>query len=177
MPSGLATWEIDPQHSSVTFKVRHLGISWVHGTVKNVRGTVTFDPADPQKLTMQATMDVKELSTGVLKRDEHLMSEEFFDEKNHPHITFDTGKVKMIGEGAFEIIGILTIRGVTKNIPMRLQLGGIADNKGEQRIAFSGAASINRRDFGINWGNKSDTGEMVAGNEVGLEIDVEGIRK
>jgi polyisoprenoid-binding protein YceI len=167
-----ATWNIDTVHSVLSFKVRHL-FSNTAGKFNEWSGTLEFDPAAIEKGSAQITIKTASVSTNNEKRDQHLQSADFFDAANHPEITFKSTSVKKSKDG-FELAGDLTMRGVTKpiTIPFKL-LGTGKDPWGGMRAGFSGAVTVNRKDFGINWNKALDTGGTLLSDEVTIELEVE----
>jgi polyisoprenoid-binding protein YceI len=164
------TWKIDPNHSSAQFSVRHLGVSTVRGAFTKVSGSAQYDPADPSKTTLEATIDTTSVDTHVEMRDNDLRSPNFFEVQKYPTITFKSKHAKAAGEGKLQIIGDLTIHGVTKEVildvdgptaPIPNPMGG------GQRIGASATTKINRKDFGVNGA------PTMAGDDVTITIDAE----
>jgi polyisoprenoid-binding protein YceI len=162
------TWQIDPNHSTSQFSVRHLGIATVRGVFQKTTGTVTFDPADPSKTQIDATIDVSTVDTRVQMRDNDLRSPHFFDVAKYPTITFKSKKTEAAGSGKLKVTGDLTIHGVTKEVVLNVEgpsapvtaMGGV-------RVGAEGTTKINRNDFGI------DTMSGIVGDEIQITIDVE----
>lgn len=174
-----ADYVIDPSHTSVGFTVRHLMVTKVRGSFEKVSGTVKYDPNEPEKIVIDATIDAASINTGEAKRDEHLRSPDFFDVAKHPTLTFKSKKAKVLGKGKLEVIGDLTIRGVTKEVT--LQVEGldqeIKDPWGNVRRGATATTRINRKDFGLAWNQVLETGGVVVGEDVDIQIDVELIRQ
>jgi len=174
-----ADYVIDPSHTSVGFTVRHLMVSKVRGSFEKVSGTVKYDPNEPEKIVIDATIDAASINTGEAKRDEHLRSPDFFDVAKHPTLTFKSKKAKVLGKGKLEVIGDLTIRGVTKEVT--LQVEGldqeIKDPWGNVRRGATATTRINRKDFGLAWNQVLETGGVMVGEDVDIQIDVELIRQ
>ena len=169
----LSTWSIDPAHTHIEFAVRHLMISTVKGRFAEFSGTVQLDPADLTTAKLDVNINVASLDTRVTDRDNHLRSADFFDAANHPAITFTSRKVEQQGD-AYRVVGDLTIRGVTREVPLAVSLEGQAkDPWGNQRMAFAATAKINRADFGLTWNAALEAGGVVVGEEVKITIDVE----
>jgi len=163
------TWQIDPNHSAAQFSVRHLGVSTVRGAFTKVSGSAKYDPTDPSKASLDATIDASSIDTRVDMRDKDLRSSHFLDVEKYPSITFHSKTVKAAGSGQLQIIGDLTIHGVTKEV--RLDVDGpsssIKDPKGNERIGASATTKINRHDFGV------DGAPGVVGDDITITIDAE----
>jgi polyisoprenoid-binding protein YceI len=177
-PAAAATYDVDVSHSSVGFSVRHMGVSNVKGAFGEFSGSFDFDPADLKSWKVEATMQVGSIDTRIENRDNHLKSPDFFDAENHPTITFRSTGVKPLEGGRHQLMGDLTIRGVTKPIVLDLELlGTTTDMRGNELVGFTATGTINRQDFGLSWSKVLETGGLVVGNEVKLMIEIEGIRR
>jgi polyisoprenoid-binding protein YceI len=173
------TYEIDPAHSSAQFTIRHLMISNVRGDFNSVKGTVVYDPENPSDTSVQAEIDVNTLNTRDEKRDAHVKSADFFNVEKHPSILFKSSKVEQTGEGEFKITGGLTIMGVTKEVVLKVE-GPSEEAKdpwGNLRIGASASTKIKRSDFGLTWNAALETGGVMLGDEVKIELDVELVKK
>lgn len=169
-----ATWNIDPTHSVLTFKVRHF-FSKTSGTFGDWTGTIEFDPEKPEASSVQITIQTASIDTKHEQRDGHLRSADFFDAENHPTITFESTEVRKAGDG-WELVGDLTMRGVTKSVVIPFTfLGSGPDGWGGTRAGFEGSTEVNRKDYGISWNKMLDTGGAVLGEEVEIEIQVEAV--
>jgi len=166
------TWQIDPNHSAAQFSVRHLGVSTVRGAFTKVSGTAKYDPADPSKTTLEATIDTNSVDTRVEARDKDLRSPHFLDVEKYPTITFHSKQAKAAGEGKLQITGDLTIHGVTKQVVLDVDgpSAAIKDPWGNQRIGASATTKINRNDFGVSGA------PGVVGDEITITIDTELIQ-
>jgi polyisoprenoid-binding protein YceI len=167
------TWKIDPAHSAAQFSVRHLGISTVRGEFKKVSGSANYDPADPAKTAIEATIDATTIDTRVDRRDNDLRGPEFFDVQKYPTITFKSKRAEAGGTGKLKITGDLTIHGVTKEVVLDVDgpTPPIKDPKGNSHMGASATTKINRKDFGVSGA------PTVAGDEVSITIDVELIKE
>ena len=169
-PAQTSTWKIDPVHSGIEFKIRHLGVSNVRGTFSKPTGMIRLDEKDVTKSSVDATVNTKTVNTNEDARDKHLQSAEFFDVEKYPAITFKSTSLANSG-GKLTMTGDLTMNGVTK--PVTLALDGPAppqtDGKGTTRSGFSATGMIHRTDF--NFGSKY--GPAMIGNDVQFTIDVE----
>jgi polyisoprenoid-binding protein YceI len=172
------SYEIDPAHTQVIFKVRHLGITTVTGTFGTFSGAFDFDPADFETASVSAAIDVASIDTGVEARDNHLRTSDFFDVENHPEITFKSTKVQNIEGKSFELVGDLTMRGVTKPVTLDIEFVGTATDPYEnEKAAFTASTEINRMDFGVSWGAVLETGGLVVSEEVRILLEVQGTKK
>ncbi len=169
---------IDPDHSQVIFKVKHMGISTVTGRFDLIEGSYTFDDKDMSNSSVETTITATSINTNKQKRDDHLKSPEFLNVEKYPTITFKSKEIKK-GDGEdFIIVGDLTINGVTKQVELDAEYGGKAqDPMGDERTAFTAETKIDRKDFGITWNKTLDSGGLVVGDDVKIELEVEGIRK
>ena len=167
-----ATWQIDPNHSSAQFSVRHLGVSTVRGAFMKVSGSAKYDPSDPSKGSLDATIDAGSVDTRVEMRDNDLRSPNFLDVQKYPTITFHSKQTKAAGAGKLQITGDLTIHGVTKEVVLDVDgpSASIKDPWGNQRIGASAATKINRKDFGVNGASG------VVGDDITITIDAELIQ-
>ena len=175
--AGTTTYKIDPQHSSAQFAVTHLMISTVRGEFHGVTGQVILDDSNISKSSVDVTIDATTVDTREPDRDKHLKSPDFFDVADHPSITFKSTKVESGGSGKLKVTGDLTIRGVTKTVVLEVTAPKptIKDPWGLQRTAVSGAAKINRQDFGVAWNKTLDSGGVVVSDNVDINLDVEMI--
>ena len=166
------TWQIDPNHSAAQFSVRHLSVSTVRGAFTKVSGSATYDAADPGKDSVDVTIDANSIDTRVQMRDNDLRSPNFLDVQKYPTITFKSRQAKAAGAGKLQIIGDLTIHGVTKEVVLDVDgpSAQIKDPWGNQRIGASATTKINRNDFGV----KSLPG--VVGDDISITIDTELIQ-
>jgi polyisoprenoid-binding protein YceI len=166
------TWQIDPNHSAAQFSVRHLGVSTVRGAFTKVSGTAKYDPSDPSKTTLEATIDTNSVDTRVEARDKDLRSPHFLEVEKYPTITFHSKQAKAAGEGKLQITGDLTIHGVTKQVVLDVDgpSAAIKDPWGNQRIGASASTKINRNDFGVSGA------PGVVGDEITITIDTELIQ-
>ena len=164
-------YSIDESHSKVGFSIKHMMISNVSGEFKNYNGEIFFDEKSKMFKNLSATINVSSIETGIQKRDDHLRNPDFFDAKKYPNIEF-----KMTKQSGDIVEGNLTMHGVTKEIKLNFELGGIAkDPWGGQRLGFSLVGKINRKDFDLNWNKAIDSGGFVVDEVVKLNIDIEAI--
>jgi polyisoprenoid-binding protein YceI len=167
------TWKLDPAHSSAQFVVRHMMITNVRGGFSGVQGTVVYDPDDLNSSSVDVTIDKNTLSTGDATRDAHVKSAEFLDVENFPTITFKSKKITKDGDG-LKVTGDLTLHGVTKEVALNVE-GPTEEQKdpwGNIRVGASATTKIKRSDFGLTWNAALETGGIMLGDDLKLEVDV-----
>ncbi len=172
------SWSIDPAHSVVGFSVRHMMVSRVRGRFGKFEGTFNLDEEHPERSSVEFTVYVDSIDTGVPARDEHLRSADFFDAANFPTITFRSTAVKRVGPNAYRVKGDLTIRGTTR--PVELEVTDEGRNKdpwGNLRWGFSARTAINRKDFGLTWNVPLEAGGWLVGDQVNIEIELEAVKQ
>jgi polyisoprenoid-binding protein YceI len=174
-----ASWEFDPDHTGVHFKVRHLMISSVRGEFEKVSGRIVYDEADITKSAADITIDASSVNTRSAERDKDLRSPNFLDVAKHPMITFKSKRVEKAGDGTLKMTGDLTIRGVTKEVVLTVDgpTPAIKDPQGNRRVGGQATTKINRKDFGLVWNAALETGGLAVGDEVEITIDVEIYKK
>ncbi len=181
LPAGAAnsTWQIDPQHSSAQFAVRHLGLSTVRGAFSKLSGTMVLDDQDITKSSVEVSIDVNTVDTREPDRDKDLRSERFFDVAHFPTMTFKSRKVEQVAPGKLRVTGDLTIRGMTKEVVLEVEgpTAPVKDPWGNQRVAVTATTKVNRQDFGVKWNAKLDNGGVVVSDDVNITIDAELIQK
>jgi polyisoprenoid-binding protein YceI len=177
--AATSTWQIDPNHSSAQFAVRHLAISTVRGAFTKVSGTIQFDDKDIAKSSVDVTIDAASVDTRVADRDKDLCSDHFFDVEKYPTLSFKSTKVEQTEVGKLKVTGDLTIHGVTKQVVLDVEgpTAAVKDPWGNQRAAANATTKINRQDFGVKWNAKMDNGGWVVGDDVAITIDVEMVQK
>ncbi len=168
------TWTIDPAHSSIEFKVKHMMISTVKGQFGAVEGTIQMDEANPANSSVEAKIDAHTITTHNEMRDNHLRTNDFFNAEEFRHITFKSTKVEPEDDDEFKVYGDLTIRDITRPIVLDVELEGIIEKDafGKRRAAFSAETSINRKDFGVNWNGAIEGGGVVVGDKVKIELNI-----
>lgn len=171
------SWQLDPSHSHVGFAVKHLMVSTVRGEFRTYTGTLELDPADLTRSRVTAEIDVASIDTREEKRDEHLRSADFFDAEHHPKITFESTRIERVDDETFRVVGNLTIRGNTREVTLEAEYAGIQkDPWGGTRTGFSLSGQIDRREFGLTWNAALETGGLLVGEKVKLQIEVEAQR-
>ncbi|WP_342437752.1 YceI family protein [Paenibacillus sp. FSL L8-0436] len=170
-------WEVDPDHSSVEFSVTHLMINKIKGVFEHFQAALSFDPNDLTTMGIQASIDANSLTTRQRQRDEHLRSDDFFHAAKYPAITFQSTRCVLAGERQYELTGNLTLHGVTKPITFHTVFEGLnKDPRGRERAGFHSIASIERNEFGLSFNSPLETGGIIVGNEVKIELYIEAIR-
>jgi polyisoprenoid-binding protein YceI len=169
---------IDASHSQVTFTVRHMMISNVRGRFENFSGTVDFNEQDPTRSSVDVQIEAASINTRDEKRDGHLKSPDFLEAERHPYLTFKSKRVQKTGEGSGRIIGDLTIRGVTKEVVLDVDYNGQAKSPwGTLSAGFTASTKINRKDWGLNWNVALETGGLLVGEEVKIDIELEVVKQ
>ncbi|WP_437968693.1 YceI family protein [Sorangium sp. So ce260] len=177
-PSQAARWTIDAAHSSVSFSVRHMMISNVRGGFEGVAGEVIYDPLRPEASKVSATIDAASIHTREEKRDEHLRSADFLDVGAHPTITFAGRSVRRRGDG-LDIVGDLTIRGVSREVTLAVSelSGEHRDPYGNRRLGATATTKIRRSDFGMSFNAVLETGGVLVGDEISINLDIQLIKQ
>jgi polyisoprenoid-binding protein YceI len=172
-------WVIDPMHSEVQFKVKHLMITTVTGSFNIFSASVQTEGEDFTKAKISFTADVNSISTGPEARDGHLKTADFFDAANYPQIKFVATKYENVdNDGSYEMYGDLTMHGVTKNIKLDVEFGGVvSDAYGNTKAGFTIHGKVNRKDFGLNWSAITEAGGIVVGDEVKIACEIQLIKQ
>jgi polyisoprenoid-binding protein YceI len=172
------TYKIDPAHSTAHFVVRHMMITNVRGAFSNIQGTIAWDPANPGDASVDVVIDTTTIHTQDSARDAHLKSPDFLDAEKYPTITFKSTNVEPTGDGEHKVTGDLTIHGVTKPVVLKVE-GPTEENKdpwGNIRIGASAATKIRRSDFGLTWNATLETGGILVGDDLKIELEVSLIK-
>jgi polyisoprenoid-binding protein YceI len=170
---AVGTYAIDVSHTRVGFAVRHMAVSKVRGQFQDFSGTLELaeDPADSK---ISVTIQAKSVDTHDENRDNHLRTNDFFDAENHPTWTFTSTAIRPRSAGEWDVDGDLTIRGVTKQVTLDATLEGVVnDPYGLHRVGFSATTSIVRDDFGVSFNAALETGGVVVGKKVDIDLEVE----
>lgn len=171
------TFSIDTSHSAAAFSVRHLMVSKTKGRFTDFSGDITIDE-DPLKSSVAVTIQAASITTGDEQRDGHLQSADFLDVENYPTLSFTSTSVRHVKGDRFAVEGDLTVRGITKPVTLELEYSGAAvDPWGGQRAAFSASTKINREDFGLTWNQALETGGVLVGKDVSIDLEVEAVRQ
>ena len=170
-------WAIDPSHSKVAFKVKHLMIANVQGNFREFEGAVATEGDDFSTAKISFSLNASSIDTDIADRDAHLKSADFFDSEKYPKITFAGNGLKDLGDDLFELTGELTIKDVTKPVTLSVEYGGImADPWGNVKSGFSINGKIKRKDFGLNWNAALEAGGVLVGEEVKISGDLELVK-
>ncbi|MFN4145451.1 MAG: YceI family protein [Runella sp.] len=171
-------WAIDPTHSEVQFKVKHLVISTVTGSFKSFEGSMTTEGDTFEGAAISFSADIDSIDTNMPQRDEHLKSADFFDAANHPKLSFVSTSFTPKNEETYELVGELTIRGVTKTVILSAVYGGqMVDFYGNNKVGFEVSGKINRKDFGLNWSAVTEAGGVVVSDEVRLHFNIQLVKQ
>jgi polyisoprenoid-binding protein YceI len=170
------TWKLDPSHTLVEFSAKHLMITTVKGRITDVEGTIVMDEKNPGNSSVEATLKAVSIDTRTEQRDQHLRSADFLNAELFPEIRFRSSKIEG-DKDSFKLTGDLTIRDVTRPITLDIRFEGQqTDPWGGERIGFSGSGKIDRRDFGLTWNQALETGGVVVGNDVKINLEVEAVK-
>ena len=170
----LTKWTIDPTHSEITFKVKHLVISTVTGKFQEFDATIESDNEDFEDANITFEANINSIETGNEDRDNHLKSEDFFNASEFPKMTFKSTSFKKVGDGEYKLIGDLTIRGNTKQVELDAEYGGtVIDPYGQTKAGFEVTGKINRKEFGLTWSAVTEAGSVVVSDEVKLNLNVQ----
>jgi polyisoprenoid-binding protein YceI len=181
LTSMLTTWNIDPSHSVVEFSARHIMITTVKGRFRKLKGVIRVDEADPDRSTVEVSIETRSIDTGEDKRDTHLRSVDFLDAEHHPTIWFRSRSVDgaYAKEGDhFKVTGDLIIRGVSREVVLDVIFEGRGrDPWGGERASFSAETQIDRREFGLTWNQALEYGGVLVSNDVKVALEVQAVRQ
>ena len=173
LPTG--TWNVDPSHSRVGFRVKHLGISNVRGEFREFDGQLVIDEDGTVKAS--GSVKVDSIDTGEGDRDGHLKSPDFFDAATYPELTFESTSVTAIDEDTWEITGDLTMHGITKPITLKAEVGGAGpDPFGGERVGLEATADVSRSDYEMKFNQALGTGNAIVSDKVKLDLDIEAVK-
>ncbi|AKD03654.1 YceI family protein [Pontibacter korlensis] len=172
-------WVVDPTHSEVQFKVKHLMISTVTGYFTKFNAEVETEGDDFTKATsIVFTADVDSINTNNEQRDTHLKSADFFDAENHNQVRFEGKSFEKVGEDEYKLHGDLTIRNTTKPVTVNVEFGGVVvDPYGQTKAGFTVTGKINRKDFGLTWNAVTEAGSVVVSDEIKLNSDIQLVKQ
>jgi polyisoprenoid-binding protein YceI len=171
------TYTLDPAHTRIGFVARHAMVTKVRGAFNAFEGTAVIDGVNPASSSAQVTIDAASIDTRNAQRDEHLRSNDFLALAEYPQITFVSTAVRQLDETTFELVGDLTIKGVTNSITIPFDFEGAAtDPFGNVRVGFEGSVAISRKDYGITWNAALETGGVLVSDKIVLEFEVSAIK-
>lgn len=172
--SAVRTWKLDPSHTHIEFAAKHMMVSTVKGQFTKFEGTIQADEAHPAQSSVEVTIDAASLTTRDERRDGHLVSPDFLDVQNYPNITFKSRQVTFSDPRHFQLVGDLTIRGVSKEVVVNGTYEGKETTPWGTTVAgFTAEARIDRRDWGLNWNAALETGGWLVGNDIRISIEAE----
>jgi polyisoprenoid-binding protein YceI len=175
IPGG--EYKVDPAHSVIGFAIRHYEISLVRGRFKDFTGSIRYDESDVSKSSVQFAAKIESIDTGVDARNAHLRTADFFDAAKYPEMTFKSTRVERKAQDQFVIHGDFALKGVTKQISFPFTLtGAIKDAQGNTRFGVAAQTKLDRRDYGITWGNPMANGGLDVGNEVMIDLQLEAMK-
>jgi polyisoprenoid-binding protein YceI len=171
------TWEIDAAHSSVSAVARHLMVAKVRGHFSRFSGSVTIGET-PERSSVAATIDAASIDTAEEKRDAHLRSPDFLDVESHPTLEFRSTSARQTGETSLRVDGELTIRGITRPVSLDVEYLGLVDDPfGNKHAVFSAETEIDREEWGMTWNAALETGGVLVGRRLKIELEIQAIRK
>lgn len=178
MNTSRTKWELDPTHSELTFKVKHLMISNVKGEFRNFSATVESDGEDFSNAKVNAKIDTNSIDTNNSDRDTHLKSADFFDAENHEQITFESTELNKLDEDNYQLKGTLDMKGTKKEAVLDVDFGGfMKDPYGNEKVGFSLNGKINRKDWGLNWNAALEAGGVMVSDEVRLSGELQFVKQ
>ena len=170
-------WNIDPAHTGINFSVRHMVVSKVRGRFGKYSGTIKLDDADITRSSVEVNIEASSIDTGVADRDTHLRSPDFFDVEKFPELKFRSHRVERVDATRYRIIGELTIRGVKREVSLDVEYGGRGkDPWGNERVGFVAKTSIDRKDYGLTWNQVLESGGILVGDRIDIDLDVQAVR-
>lgn len=172
------SWQIDSSHSQINFTARHMMISKVRGSFEKFSGSVNFDEETPTNTTVNIEVDLSSINTRDEQRDGHLQSPDFFDVANYPTMTFVSTRVEQIDAHNGRLYGNLTIKDISKEVVLDVEYAGVAKSPwGTESAGFSASGSLNRKDWGLTWNQTLETGGVLVGDKINLEIELELVKQ
>jgi polyisoprenoid-binding protein YceI len=176
--SPAASYALDASHSEIGFSVRHMVFAKVRGQFKEWAADVSYDAADPLRSSVTVEIDTASIDTREPQRDTHLRSADFFDSEAHPKMTFSSKRLTQKGERSYELVGDLTIRGVTREITLAVeQTGAGKDPWANARLGFAAKTTIRRGDWGLRWNQALEAGGLLVSDEVDIDVEVQLVEK
>jgi polyisoprenoid-binding protein YceI len=169
-------WTIDGAHSQITFSVRHMMISNVHGRFEKFTGEVDFNEAEPVKSSVSVQIETESINTKEPQRDGHLRSPDFFDAAQYPVITFNSTRIEKVDDTHARIYGDLSIHGVTHEVVLATEYAGQSKMWGKTVAGFSASTRINRKNWGLNWNQVLESGGILVGEDININIELEVVK-
>src|SRR4051812_5133148 len=170
-------WTLDTAHSGIAFSVRHMVVAKVRGRFASWNGTLELNEADLAGSKLDVEIDARSIDTGNAQRDEHLRSADFFDVEQFPTLRFVSRSIENVAADRFRVLGDLTLHGVTRQLVLNVERGGEAkDPWGNRRAGFAATASVQRSDFGLVYNQALETGGVLVGDRVDIELDVQAVQ-
>jgi polyisoprenoid-binding protein YceI len=174
---AIQTWQLDTAHSSIGFTVRHMVVAKVHGRFTRYAGKLTLFGEDLTRASVEVKIEAPSIDTGLEARDNHLRSPDFFDVAAFPKVIFRSKRVEAAGEGRYRVVGDLTLRAVTREVVLEAEsLGRETDPFGTERLVFSARTQVDRKDFGLTWNKAMDSGALLVGERIDIELDVQAVK-
>ena len=177
--SHATIWKTDQAHTTISFLAKYMGISNVRGDFNEFDATVDFDESNPATFSVDATAQAASINTRNEKRDGHLKSPDFFDAENHPQLKLVSKKVEKIGDGRYKLTADLTMRGVTKEVVFDVTgfNGTVKDMRGGTRTSAAATATINRKDWGLDWNRPLESGGWLVSEDITIMLDVQLVKE
>jgi len=170
-------WNIDTVHSGINFSVRHMVVSKVRGRFGKFSGELAIDDDDLTRSSVNVAIEAASIDTGNAQRDGHLRSGDFFDVEAFPELRFRSTRIDKRGDDRYAVVGQLTIRDVTREVSLDVEFGGRArDPWGNERVGFVATASVDRKEFGLRWNQALETGGVLVGDRIDIELELQGVR-
>ena len=173
----IQTWQLDTNHSSIGFTVRHMVVAKVNGRFTRYDGKLTLIGEDLTRASVEVKIEAPSIDTGVEARDNHLRSPDFFDVAAFPKVIFRSRRVEAAGSQRYRVVGDLTLRDTTREVVLEAEfLGRVTDPFGAERLAFSARTQIDRKDFGLTWNKALETGGVLVGERIDIALDVQAVK-
>lgn len=173
----MTIWNIDPSHSEIQFKVKHLVISTVTGRFNSFSGKAETDGEDFENAKITFEADIDSIFTNNADRDAHLKSDDFFNAEKFPEISFESSSFKKTGDSSYKLTGNLTMRDVTKEVALDVEFGGmVTDPYGQTKAGFEISGAVSRKEFGLNWNAITEAGSVVVADNIALQLNVQLVK-
>lgn len=170
----MSKWNVDVTHTNVGFKIKHMMVSKVRGNFSDMEGTIEGDPRELENTKINFRVGIDSISTNNEDRDNHLRSADFFEAEKYPNMTFESTNIKKVGDNQYELTGNLTIKDVTKETTFDVEYLGEGTNPwGVEVVGFEASTTISRKEFGLTWNQALETGGVLVGDDVKIQIDLQ----